>query len=202
MLVVVGFMIGIIAMIVLFFMLTTGNESSVTPIEKPEEEANQKVDRDSIEGTQLEEEALNLSLDTDTGISLTVRNKIRPFVPGGEYGLIVPDDQDNEFVAVDIEIANNGDLKLDQVATRDFKLVDSEGLEYSQSFVIDESEMWSIGFEPFTLEDFDPGDEADGYILFEVPKSATDLKLIYILEESYLFGDEDNIDERYEIEIE
>ena len=61
--------------------------------------------------------------------------------------------------------------------------------------------MWAIGFKPFGFADFDAGDSADGYILYEVPKDVTNFTLVYELYDTLVFGIDNAIEERYEIPL-
>ncbi|MBR3314518.1 MAG: DUF4190 and DUF4352 domain-containing protein [Atopobiaceae bacterium] len=124
------------------------------------EEAAEEIDYSSM--------SIGQTVDLKDGMSLTV-NSVQPFT--GKY-------TDDPTVCVNVTYVNNGDSN-ESFGTYDWKVVDANGVETSQAFVIDGEDELSSG----TLQ---PGGTVSGNLYFE----GSPVKVLYY---SNMFNSEASI---------
>ncbi|MBR3159192.1 MAG: DUF4190 and DUF4352 domain-containing protein [Atopobiaceae bacterium] len=137
--------------------------------EKAKEEAKAEDKEDAEEEADYSSMSIGQSVELKSGLNLTV-NSVEPFV--GKYN------SDDPTVCVNVTYVNNGDSN-ESFNTFDWKVVDANGVESSQTFVLDGEDELKSG-------QLQPGGTVSGNVYFE----GSPVKVLYY---SNMFNSEASI---------
>ncbi|MEK6969583.1 MAG: DUF4352 domain-containing protein [Nanoarchaeota archaeon] len=131
----------------------------------------------SLQGINDEKTDVVPSIEKETGMTVTINGIEKKSIIGlcGEYGLGCDIAVSGKtFLIVDVTIENKGagGFMSNYISSLDFKIKDSESYVYDSAYTSNLDQEFSSG-------EIQDGQKVRGKIAFEIPKTATELKLVF-----------------------